>query len=308
MNSDFEYVNCPVCQKGEHTKLYEISYFNEDILSKIGVNDIPDKTYLCHCHNCDQRYSNPQLSNSSLDEYYTQINSEYYIEREDFTDKLLLQHKHVLLEVEKKINHGTVLEIGCGNGFLLSLFDKKRWDSYGVEPFSPAAMYAETKLGLKVITGYLDKETFPQGKKFDVILLFDVIEHLKDPNSMIDLIRFYLKPEGLLVIGTGDISRLNAHLSGRHWSYITLREHLAFYSKKSMKYLLSDFSTVDIEDVSYIGDCKDNLITFLASHLVRRFYNLFQSSHYWLTKYTFTRFPHVRYISSFDHMLVIAKK
>lgn len=308
MTNNFEYVNCPVCSYNESEKLYQITYFNEDILPKIGVNEIPNVTYVYRCLNCDQQYANPQLSDIALNRYYTQVNSEYYQDKIESTDKLLLQHKKVVSLIESRITSGAVLEIGCGNGFLLSLFDKSRWRVTGIEPFSPAAAFANDYLGLEVINGYLDKTTFPANVKFDAILLFDVIEHLKRPNDMINLIKYYLKPGGLLIIGTGDVSSLHARLSGRHWYYITLREHLSFFSKRSIRYLLQDFVTVDIKSVSYMGSFSENFYTFLNSHLVRRSYNLFQASHYWLTKFKVTRFPYVRMTSSFDHMLIIAKK
>jgi 2-polyprenyl-3-methyl-5-hydroxy-6-metoxy-1,4-benzoquinol methylase len=308
MSDNFEYVSCPVCHQNAHRKLYEITYFNEKILSEIGIKQIPEATYLCRCVNCDHRYANPQLSDSALNRYYTQINSEYYQGEIEQIDKLLLQHRDIVSAIEKKITKGSILEIGCGNGYLLNLFDKNRWVVTGVEPFGPAASFARNYLGLEVINGYLDSTTFANTKKFDVILLFDVMEHLKQPNEMIELIKYYLKPGGFLVIGTGDISSLNAQLSGKHWSYITLREHLSFYSKASMRYLLKDFTNVEITPVSYIGSFFDNAFTFFKSHVLRRSYNIFQSSHYWLTKFKITRFPYVRFISSFDHMRVIAQK
>lgn len=308
MSDEFEFVNCPVCNRNETKKLYPITYFNEDILSKIGVNQTPEIAYVYRCLNCDQQYANPQLSDIALDHYYTQVNSQYYQNQIETTDKLLLQHKYIISLIERSINEGTLLEVGCGSGFLLSLFNKKRWHVTGVEPFEPAAAFAKNYLGLEVLNSYLTKMTFPVDVKFDVILLFDVMEHLKQPNDMIDLISYYLKPGGLLVIGTGDVSSLHARLSGRNWFYVTLREHLSFFSKKSMRYLLRDFAEVNIESVSYMDTPLQNLFTFLKSHLVRSSYNLFQASHYWLTKFKVTRFPYVRMNTSFDHMLIIAKK
>ncbi|MEZ0485832.1 class I SAM-dependent methyltransferase [Fibrella aquatica] len=308
MSSNFEYINCPVCSLNKTEKLYPITYFNDDILPKIDVNHVPEVSYVYRCLNCDHKYVNPQLSDSALDKYYTQVNTEYYGDQLDTVDKLLPQHKLVVSLIEKKIISGRILEIGCGNGFLLSLFDKERWHVIGVEPFSPAVKFAKNNLKLNVVEGYLDRQTFPSDSKFDVILLFDVIEHLKQAGDMIDLINYYLKPGGLLVIGTGDISSLHAKLSGRYWFYMTLREHLSFFSQNSIRYLLKEFDPVEITSVSYMGTGLQNLVTFLKSHLIRKSYNIFQSSHYWLTKFKVTRFSHVRMESAFDHMIVIAKK
>ena len=306
---NFEQVNCPVCGHNTFTKLYEVQYYNDEILPKVGVSLPYPKTYIVKCGDCQHHFSNPQLSDKALDLYYTKLNSEHYIDLDKTIDRLLPQHEQVVAELERRIPAGgRVLEIGCGYGYLLSLFDKKRWDCVGVEPFGEACEFASSTLGLSVIHDYLDYQTFPQPESFDVIMLFDVMEHLKKPLPMIELIKHYLKPGGYLVIGTGDITTLNARFSGNWWYYLTLREHVSFFSKRSMRVLLKEFKSVDIKTVSYQDSPTKNLMAFISNVCVRGLYNLIQHIQYPLTKFKLTRFRYVRYLLSNDHMLVIAKK
>lgn len=304
---NFVEVDCPLCQSQSSEKVYFIQHFNDNILPKIGVNPPFPPTYIQKCMSCGHHYACPQLFDEALDKYYSEVNSEYYIGSET-NDKLLVQHQFVVSEIEKTVTSGKVLEIGCGCGYLLHLFNPDRWEAIGVEPFGEAYQFAKERLGLNIVHGYLDANTFPNKQSFDIIMLFDVMEHLKDPVSMMDLVNHYLKPGGLLVMGTGDISSVNAKISGERWAYLTLREHVSFFSRRSMKYLLRQFESVDIRAVSYSGNSLQNLTSFLNNHLIRRAYNLFQSVQYPITKIKFSRFPKLRYLLAHDHMLVIARK
>lgn len=307
---NFEQVEkCPVCDCKALRKLYAIQYFNDTILPRIGVDPPYPEASIQQCTKCQHCFCTPQLSDRALDLYYTKNNTEYYLESDKSGDKLLTQHQAVVSLINKKLPQGgKVLEIGCGYGYLLSLFDKSQWNVIGIEPFQKACEFARDHLNLKVLNSYLDYSTFIETQSFDVIMLFDVFEHLKKPNDMLDLINHYLKPGGFLIIGTGDIGSLNARMSGKRWMYPTLREHLSFFSESSIKYFLKDFKEVDFHTVSYSGNWISNLMTLAENHLVRRAYNLVQSVHYRFTKFKLTRFPYVRYNLAFDHMLVIAKK
>lgn len=304
----FEVALCPVCRDNRRRKKYKVTYFNDDILSSIGVTShIPD-TFINECQTCFHTYASPQLTEEALDNYYSQINSEYYLPEDLQTDKLYQQHKQVVDTVEKYIESGNVLEIGCGYGYLLNLFDKKRWNCVGVEPFGKACDFARDKLGVNVINGYLTKDTFPEKENFDIIMLFDVMEHLKNAQYMKELIDYYLKPNGLLIIGTGDISSSNAKISREKWAYLTLREHVSFFSKNSIKHWAEPYVVVDYVRTSYIGNSFSNFLNLLQNLTVRRVYNLVQKIHYPITKFTVTRFPFVRYILAFDHMLAVFRK
>ncbi len=94
---------------------------------------------------------------------------------------------------------GRLLDVGCGDGHLLHLCRGKGYECYGVEPSRLLAEYAAKKTGAQIIQGMYEKDTFPQGM-FDVITFVQVLEHIVDPDRIIDVARCHLKPSGLLVI------------------------------------------------------------------------------------------------------------
>ena len=92
-----------------------------------------------------------------------------------------------------------VLDIGCGWGENLFYFNEKGMACYGFDPAPEAVEYAQ-KRGLNVLTSGMDKMNVFD-KKFDVVTLFNVLEHLSDPVETIREIKSeLLKPGGVLII------------------------------------------------------------------------------------------------------------
>jgi len=75
----------------------------------------------------------------------------------------------------------------------------------------------------------------PRGDGYDAILMWDVIEHLWDGPSMLELIARWLRPGGRLVLSTPDIAAITARLMGRKWPFMTPPEHLSFFSARSVR-------------------------------------------------------------------------
>jgi ubiquinone/menaquinone biosynthesis C-methylase UbiE len=74
---------------------------------------------------------------------------------------------------------------------------------------------------------------------FDVVTMWDVLEHLRDPHSAVAEVARVLRPGGRFVLTTGDVRSAVACLSRARWHLYTIPEHLFFYSRKSLRLLLS---------------------------------------------------------------------
>ncbi|MDD5292391.1 MAG: class I SAM-dependent methyltransferase, partial [Candidatus Omnitrophica bacterium] len=98
--------------------------------------------------------------------------------------------------VRKK--RGRVLDIGCGLGDILSIFKENKWDVEGIE-FNPfAANYAKEQFGVSVVNKSVFD--FDEADKFDVIMLWGVLEHLYNPRKILAKCHKLLSEEGLLVM------------------------------------------------------------------------------------------------------------
>jgi len=101
---------------------------------------------------------------------------------------------------------GKLLDVGCGLGYFIKHISQsefsKSWQVFGYEISKEAIDYAKYKLNLdNVFCGRIEKSGFV-GKSFDIITLWDVIEHLSAPDSMLSYLNSILKDDGMLFIHT----------------------------------------------------------------------------------------------------------
>lgn len=128
---------------------------------------------------------------------------------------------------------GCLLEIGCAYGFFLDEARRAGFEVSGIEPAEAAAAHAGD-LGLNVVCGLLSEATLKSLGTLDVIVLLDVIEHLPDPQEALALCADHLRPDGIIVLTTGDFGSLAARSTGAHWRLMTPPQHLWFFNRDSI--------------------------------------------------------------------------
>jgi SAM-dependent methyltransferase len=143
---------------------------------------------------------------------------------------------------------GKLLELGCAYGFFL-MEAARHFDVTGIELAAEAAEHGQ-RAGLKVVQGTADEARLRQIGPVDVIVLFDVIEHLPEPRETLALCRRQLNPGGIMVITTGDFGSLVARLTGVKWRLMTPPQHLWFFTQESMRRLASSLG-VTVEHVDH---------------------------------------------------------
>jgi 2-polyprenyl-3-methyl-5-hydroxy-6-metoxy-1,4-benzoquinol methylase len=143
---------------------------------------------------------------------------------------------------------GRLLDVGCGLGFFLKAIEPyAHWQAYGWE-ISPAAVrYARDTLGLpNVACGRLEAADW-SAASFDIITMWDVIEHILEPDPLLAHCYALLKEGGLCFMHTPNIriqlpkARLKKLVRGRRpgGNYLEARDHLHHYSTQSMRRLLA---------------------------------------------------------------------
>ncbi len=131
-----------------------------------------------------------------------------------------------------------LLDIGCSSGALLRSAMTHGFDAEGVEPAAQAAEFAKST-GLKVFHGYLQEACFPESS-FDAVTLMEVIEHLPDPYALLREVWRILKPNGVLIVGTGNGASWTVRLVGARWGYFQVAEHgghISFFNPLSLAML-----------------------------------------------------------------------
>lgn len=135
---------------------------------------------------------------------------------------------------------GSILDIGCSSGFFLIQARDGGWKARGLEVSGDTARVARDQFGLDVLTGTLEEGTFPEGC-FDVVTLWDVIEHVPDPVKTLALVHRILKDDGLVMFVTPNVGGLfpkMAYLAGRiigYWPHPEPPHHLFQFSKRTAR-------------------------------------------------------------------------
>ncbi|MFN8568397.1 MAG: class I SAM-dependent methyltransferase [Kouleothrix sp.] len=121
---------------------------------------------------------------------------------------------------------------GLISAFCCAALARARWSTYGVEINADAARYCREQRNLNVVSAALDAHTYAENS-FDVVLMGDVIEHLRDPLALMRVVHTILKPGGAVIISTPDI----AGWAGRLLQ-IKPEEHLYYFSPDTISRLL----------------------------------------------------------------------
>jgi 2-polyprenyl-3-methyl-5-hydroxy-6-metoxy-1,4-benzoquinol methylase len=177
----------------------------------------------------------------NLDSYY---NSETYISHTDSADNLIdklyqyikkynLKRKVSLIHKYADTNK-TLLDIGAGTGSFLESAKQNGWNVYGIEPGKKARELAEKKgLKLKESLDLLEK------KRFQVITLWHVLEHLPDLEAQIKRITSLLEKDGTLIIAVPNFQSYDARYYKEYWAAYDVPRHLSHFSQLSIKKLFS---------------------------------------------------------------------
>jgi SAM-dependent methyltransferase len=142
---------------------------------------------------------------------------------------------------------GRLLDMGCGLGyFVKAMADYPAWEANGCEISETAVRYSRETLGLtNVACGRLETAAWP-GESFDIITVWDVLDHLLDPDPFLKRCHELLTRDGLCFIRTPNISlhlprmRLKKLVWGMRpgTSYLQARDHYHHYSTESIRRLL----------------------------------------------------------------------
>jgi 2-polyprenyl-3-methyl-5-hydroxy-6-metoxy-1,4-benzoquinol methylase len=128
----------------------------------------------------------------------------------------------------------TALDIGCGTGWISSLWKHAGADVVGLEPSIARSSYAREHYGIKVISSYL--EGLPSGDTYDVVIMRHVLEHLPDPFAALEKSWNILRQDGLLVIIVPNIDCIGRYLFESKWPWV-LPSHCIYFNPRALRSL-----------------------------------------------------------------------
>lgn len=145
---------------------------------------------------------------------------------------------------------GRLLDVGAATGFFMRIANSFGWKTEGVEISSYAVGQGKER-GLSIHRGTIHEADFLPDT-FDVITMWDVIEHVPNPIHDIQKAHSLLRSGGLLAINTQDAGSLFAKVMGRRWHQLVTPEHIYHFNRKSLQMLLRD-NNFSVLEVSCVG-------------------------------------------------------
>ena len=192
----------------------------------------------------DMLVTNPVPDN--LSDYYK---SEDYISHTDskksLIDKVYQSVKNITLKRKLKLINSfetsskNILDVGAGTGDFLNVCKNNGWNTIGVEPSIIAINIAAQK-------GVFLKENLSEieNKRFDVITLWHVLEHVENLSEYISNLNNLLSDNGRLIIAVPNFKSYDANYYKAYWAAFDVPRHLWHFSKTSIAKLFSEVNMV----------------------------------------------------------------
>jgi SAM-dependent methyltransferase len=193
-------------------------------------------------------------------EELNQIYSESYFSRgrkytppagDRTTDPQLFNDKKKLDLVQSHKPGKRLLDVGSAMGGFMRVASEAGFSVEGVEVSQFGAEYTRKQLGLPVHACSLRDAALPSGS-FDVVTMWDVIEHLSDPLDNLAEVSRVLRPGGLCFITTGDVSSRYARMLGKRWHLLTPPQHLFYFTPLALERALA-VSKMKVLGTSWVG-------------------------------------------------------
>jgi 2-polyprenyl-3-methyl-5-hydroxy-6-metoxy-1,4-benzoquinol methylase len=190
---------------------------------------------IVECRACGYVYANPRWEDGDLLEAYSAVEDDRYVLERTGRERTFSKHLKKLEKYTGPGNGRDLLDVGAYIGVFVEVARANGWNAIGVEPSRWAVNIAASRQ-IPIIEGTL-KAAELEGEQFDVITLWDVIEHLDDPSSELNHIYSMLKPGGILVVHTMDIESLAARVMGSRWPWL-MDMHIHYFGRSTLSKML----------------------------------------------------------------------
>ncbi len=180
----------------------------------------------------------------SMDYFHGEV-YQNYIQEEQFRKK---NFRIKLNKIKKYIpEQGRVLDFGCAMGYFLDVAREDDYEVCGVEISKYASEYAVNTGKHTVYNGDLISGNFADDF-FDIITMWDVLEHLYNPVEILSETNRILKKNGALIIETLNISSFAARIMKKNWPLFSPPYHLFYFNFETLTGLLNKtgFNTIKI--------------------------------------------------------------
>ncbi len=189
---------------------------------------------IAKCRNCGLTYVTGETKENK--NAYIEVEDPVYLKEMNGRVKTFSRHLDEVEEAYGRKIKLRILDVGAHTGIFVKLAKERGHYAEGIEPSSWCVKKAKERFGVNLRNDILRKGIFKENS-FDIVALWDVIEHMNDPLKGIKIAKSYLKPNGMLVMSTIDIGSAFARMQGKNWIFLMI-QHLFYFDKKTMRMFL----------------------------------------------------------------------
>ena len=190
---------------------------------------------IVQCRQCGFVYASPRPASGDVLDIYEAVQDPLYVEERQGRILTFEQHLRPLGKFTGPANGRALLDVGAYTGVFVDIAARHGWEAWGIEPSAWAVAQARAQ-GLQMRAGTLEDVNFAD-KSFSVVTMWDVIEHVVDPQRTLEAAWHALEPGGLLVVHTMDIDSLFSRLMGKRWPWY-MEMHLFYFSRRTLAAML----------------------------------------------------------------------
>lgn len=186
------------------------------------------------CQNCAIIYVDEPISQKEISDYYKISEDPLYLAEQKARRATF---GHYLKKLEQYTpKKGKLLDIGTNTGLFIRVARDTGWEAQGLEPNKEAVGYAKKNFKLDLIAKPFEANTFSKGS-FDVITMWDVIEHFTDPVKELKKVHAALKKDGVFAFSTVDPESIVAKIRGSSWPWYMEMHRVLLSQKVAQRYL-----------------------------------------------------------------------
>lgn len=237
MTHGYETVPCTICGGTEFRAIYPgaARTVHDPAVEFRSSGDEPLREPVVACVACGLQFVNPRLNPQLILDGYREGADPVFVSQAAARERTFAR---ALARIESRVpGKGRLLDIGTAGGSFIHVAAQRGWTVSGCEPNKWLCEWGNKTYGLDIRPGTHVEQGYPDAV-FDVVTVWDVLEHAADPTAFLHECRRILKPGGLLVVNYPDIGTWIAKLMGRRWPML-ISVHLYFFTPATLKDLLA---------------------------------------------------------------------